>query len=105
MKLTLRSWGGFTGPAGAVERVVNVDALPEDQRQRWCQLVDQAHVFERPERILLPRPRSWDFNYELTVQDGARTKKIQLHLEAADTALRALVDAIENESETERASP
>jgi len=99
MKLSLRTWGGFTGPAGAVTRTVDMDALSEGPRRHALALIEAAHPFDRPDKLLLSAPRSWDFNHVLEVQDGARTKHLQLHLEAVDAPLRALVEWIERTGE------
>jgi len=98
MKLTLRSWGGFAGPAGAVTRTVDLDALPDDRAGKARALVSDARLFEQPERLLLRAPRPWDFNYVLEANDGALTRSIHLHLGAADGALRALVAWLEEEA-------
>src|SRR5690242_2206075 len=91
MKISLQSSGGFTGPAGAVTRTVDLDALPEEERRKAKTLVDAAHVFDRPARMKLASPRPWDFTHVLEVQDGARSHRIELHLDAVDAPLRALV--------------
>jgi hypothetical protein len=98
MKLSLRSWGGFTGPVGAVARTVDLDALPDDRRQEGRALVEAAHLFDRPARILMAAPHPWDFKYELVADDGAREQRIELHLDAADDSLRALVEWIEDQA-------
>jgi emfourin len=103
MRLILKSWGGFTGPAGAVTRTVDVDALPPDMRKRALALVEAARPFEQAEKAVLAAPRPWDFTYLLEVQDGTQKKRIQLHLDAVDRHLRALVEWIEQTIEPEGA--
>ena len=99
MKLTLRSWGGFAGPAGAVTRTVDLDGMPGDRARQALSLVRDAHVFDQPEKLLLAAPKPWDFNYVLEADDGKQVRRIQLHLGAADGSLRALVEWLESTAE------
>ena len=95
MRLSLRSVGGFTGPAGAQARSVDVDGLPAADAARvraLVQALDPAHL---PATLLKARPQSWDFTYTLTIEDGAQ-RQVRFHLDAAPAALRDLVDVIEN---------
>jgi hypothetical protein len=91
LKLTLRSIGGFSGPAGAQTHTLDLDALPAPERAHAQALVDAARLFDQPAKLLLAAPKPWDFRYLLDVQDGARSQHIELHLDAADRPLRALV--------------
>jgi len=99
MKLTLRSIGGVTGPAGAVRYALDSEALSGELRAEAEHLVGEARVFERPPKMLLQRPRPSDFRYLLELQDGPRSHRVELHLGAVDDALRALVDWIEEHVE------
>jgi hypothetical protein len=101
MKLTLRSSGGFTGPAGAVARTVDLDKLPAEQRKEGQSLVDAAHLFDRPATSKLASPKPWDFNHVLDIDDGARKHRIELHLDAVDAPLRALVAWLGGERDAE----
>jgi hypothetical protein len=96
VKLSLRSVGGVTGPAGAVTRTVDVSTLPPEERAKTRALLDAARPFDQPERLLSKAPHSWDFRHTLTVEDDGRTHKIDLHLDAAPPALRALVEWMED---------
>jgi hypothetical protein len=98
MRLSLRSIGGFTGPAGAVTRTVDVATLSEDRRCHAQKLVEAAHLFDRPEKALLPAPKPWDMRYVLDVDDGGRSRRVELHLGAVDTSLKELVSWLEDEA-------
>ncbi len=98
MKLSLRSVGGFTGPIGSVTRSVDLAALPHERRAHASALLDAARPFDLPTQFLLPSPRSWDFLYTLTVEDGGRTREVKLHLDAAPPSLRALVEWLEEQT-------
>jgi hypothetical protein len=97
VKLSLRSVGGFTGPIGPVTRSVEVASLPSERRAHVSALLDAARPFDLPTRLLLSAPHSWDFLYTLTVEDGGRTREVELHLDAAPPTLRALVEWLEEQ--------
>jgi hypothetical protein len=99
LKLTLRSSGGFTGPAGAITHTVDLDALPGARKQPGQALVAAAHLAARPAQILLPHPHPWDFRYQLEIDDAGHTQRIEFHLDAVDASLRALVDWLENDGQ------
>ncbi len=105
MKLTLRSWGGFAGPAGAITRSVDLDTLADDRRRAAMALVAAAHPFDLPPKILLAAPHPWDFTYLLEIQDDARSTRIQMHLDAVDASLRTLVLWIERQCAPAGATP
>jgi len=97
VKLSLRSAGGFTGPAGAMTRTFDLETLPEARRLLGRALVEAAHVFDRPAKTMLTAPHPWDFIYTLETNDGARSHRIEFHLDAVDDSLRALVTWLEGE--------
>jgi hypothetical protein len=94
MRLSLHCVGGFTGPAGAQTRSVDVDSLPAAEGAHVRRLVQALDVAQLPATLLKPRPQSWDFTYTLTVDDGA-SRQVRFHLDAAPPALRELVEFIE----------
>lgn len=107
MKLTLRKIGGVAGAAGAVAHTIDLDALPAARRLKALAMVAAARLAEQPSRLFLPHPRPWDFRYTLDVDDGGPPSgtatrggagsghHLELHLEAADPHLRALVEWLE----------
>jgi hypothetical protein len=99
VKLTLRSTGGVTGAAGALVRTVDLDGLPATLQARGRALVAAAKLFALPARLLLSAPKPWDFRYQLEVEDGGQSHRIDLHLDAGNGALRALIEWLESESE------
>lgn len=94
MKLSLQCVGGFTGPAGAQTRTVDVDALPAADAERLRALVRALDPARLPAALLKPRPQPWDFAYTLTVDDGA-THRVRFHADAAPPALRELTGILE----------
>jgi hypothetical protein len=91
MRVSLHCVGGFTGPAGAQTRSVDVDSLPAAERTRVQALVQALDVAGLPATLLKPRPQPWDFTYTLTV-DG---RQVRFHLDAAPAPLRELVEVLE----------
>jgi hypothetical protein len=95
MRLSLHSVGGFTGPAGAQTRSVDVERLPAADATRVRALVQALDVAHLPATLLKVRPQSWDFTYTLTIDNGAE-RQVRFHLDAASPPLRELVEFIEN---------
>ena len=91
MRLSLHCVGGFTGPAGAQTRSVDVDDLPAAERTRVQALVQALDVAGLPATLLKPRPQPWDFTYTLAV-DG---RQVRFHLDTAPAPLRELVEVLE----------
>ncbi len=89
--LTLRSSGGFAGPAAVQTHTVDSRDLSGPERAQLQALVESSRPFEQPGTLLLAAPKPWDFQHTLGVEDGARRCHITLHLAAAEPALRRLV--------------
>jgi len=92
--IALKVIGGFTGRAGAEVHEVDVDRLPEDDARRLRGLVDAAGISSLPETIKKSAPASWDFLYELTLQDERGSRSLRFHLDAAPAELRTLAEAV-----------
>ena len=104
MKLTLRKIGGVAGPAGAIPHTVDLDNFPAARRAHASALIDAARIFERPPRMFLATPKSWDFRYVLDVEDKGLAHRTELHLDAVDAPLRALIDWLEDQPADEGGS-
>jgi hypothetical protein len=94
MKLSLQCVGGFTGPAGAQTRSVDVDCLPPADAARLRALVQALDPARLPAALMKARPQSWDFVYTLTVDDGA-CHVVRFHIDGAPPALRELAEMLE----------
>ncbi|MYM27286.1 hypothetical protein GTP58_03000 [Duganella sp. CY15W] len=99
MRLTLTCKGGFTGPAGAQTRTVDLAQLPQDQASQLRQLVQASDFFALHPQLVKEAPKSWDFQYDLTVDDGQQSHCISYHLDQAPAALKALTEKINDEVE------
>jgi hypothetical protein len=94
MHLSLHCVGGFTGPAGAQTRAVDLGQLPAHEAARLRALVQAADLAHLPASLLKARPQSWDFVYTLTVENGAR-REVRFHGDAAPPALQELVEVLQ----------
>jgi hypothetical protein len=94
MRLSLHSVGGFTGPAGAQTRTVDLDRLAPHEADRLRALVRSLDLPALPASITKPRPQSWDFLHTLDISDGGQQRQVRFHSDAAPPALRELADAL-----------
>ena len=74
MRLTLKCTGGFAGPAGAQTRTVDLAKLPPDQSSQLEQLLHASDFFTLPPKLVKEAPKSWDFQYDLEVDDGGKAQ-------------------------------
>lgn len=97
MRLTLQCKGGFTGPAGAQTRTVDLAQLPADQASEVRKLLQASDFFALHPKLLKPAPKSWDFEYDLKVDDGQQAHCVQYHLDEVPPALKALTEKLSDE--------
>lgn len=95
IRLVLRCTGGFTGPAGAQTRTVDLAALPAAKAQQLQHLVQACDFAALPQRIAKPAPQSWDFEYSLEVQSGGQSHTVKFHKDEAPPALQKLTEALD----------
>ncbi|WP_348696754.1 protealysin inhibitor emfourin [Duganella fentianensis] len=93
-RLILRGLGGFTGPAGAQTRSIDLARLAPAQAHRLAQLLDACQFFNLPEQLRKIAPQSGDFLYELQVDKDGWQHAVHYHLDAAPLALRQLTDQL-----------
>ncbi|HEY4014448.1 MAG TPA: protealysin inhibitor emfourin [Polyangiaceae bacterium] len=93
MRVRVTHQGGFTGQASAPLEV-DVDSLPEAPQRRLRELVDRD-VWPAPAVQRSPHPRPQDFEYTVTVDDGARQKSVKLHKSATSAGMRELIAYVE----------
>ena len=93
-KLVLRTSGGFTGPAGAETRTVDLAKLPAAQAAQLRRLVDESDVLSLPATLTKSQPQSWDFEHSLYVEAGGKTHTVRYHMDAAPPALQQLTKQI-----------
>lgn len=89
-RLILKCTGGFTGPAGAQTRTVELSQLPQPQAQELEQLLTASCFFTLPEKLTKTAPQSSDFLYDLKVDEGQQAHCVRYHLDAAPAPLKEL---------------
>jgi hypothetical protein len=99
MRLILKCTGGFAGPAGAQTRTVDLAQLPPEQASQLEQLLQASGFFTLPPKLVKPAPKSWDFKYQLEVDDGAAAHCVVYHLDEASPPLKALTEKLNDEVE------
>jgi hypothetical protein len=97
MRLILKCTGGFAGPAGAQTRTVDLTQLPADQASQLQQLLHASDFFALPPKLVKQAPKSWDFQYDLEVEDGGQAHCVRYHLDEASAPLKQLTEKISEE--------
>jgi hypothetical protein len=78
-------------PGLAAPRAIEVDTLPEDDRRRVHQALDEARFFSLPARVPAPRGAADYQTYQITVEDGARRHTVVVSDPVAPAPLQRLV--------------
>ncbi len=97
MRLTLKCTGGFAGPAGAQTRTVDLSQLPAEQAGQLEQLLHASDFFTLPPKLIKAAPKSWDFQYDLEVDQGGQAHCVRYHLDEASPPLRELTEKLNDE--------
>lgn len=93
-RLVLHTSGGFTGPAGAETRTVELALQPAARAAELKRLAAESNLFALPAELRKPHPQSWDFEHTLQVEADGRSHTVRYHLDAAPPALRQLTEAL-----------
>ena len=81
-------------PGLAVPRAIDVDALPEEDRRRVRQAVDEARFFTLPARVPAPRGAADYQTYQITIEDGTRRHTVVVSDPVAPAPLQRLVNLL-----------
>ena len=92
MKIRLESRGGVNGRP--MVRNLNADGLAAESRN-LRRLLDDSGFWTGPETFLSAKPKSWDIEHKLTVEDGGKSRTVRLHASAAPAALQKVVQRME----------
>ena len=93
MRVSLAVKGGIHGvPATAS---VDLEQAAAPQADLIRRLVAASGFFGLPPKLRKDRPRPWDFDYTVSVEDGARSHTVTCHKDAAPEGLRKLIEALE----------
>jgi hypothetical protein len=97
MRLILKCTGGFAGPAGAQTRTVDLAQLPSAQASELEQLLRASDFFALHPKLVKEAPKSWDFQYDLEVDDGGQAHCVRYHLDEAPGPLKELTEKLNDE--------
>ncbi len=92
MQIKYERSGGFAGMI--VAAVINVEDLPEEQRESLFELLDEADFHELPARILPASPGADQFTYIIEVDGKKGHHSVMTTDSAMPEKLRPLVDLL-----------
>ncbi len=100
MRIQFVRTGGFAGMrlAGTIDS----DTLPEDEAQALQKELDNAHFFELPSQLSGEAGGADRYQYEITVDDGRKTHKIEAGEAALPQQVQPLVQHLERLARTQR---
>jgi hypothetical protein len=84
--------GGFTGMG--LKATIDVDALPESERQRLLELLNESHFLELPQRISAPAPLPDRFKYRIAIDAEQSHHVVEVDEVAAPANLRPLLQML-----------
>jgi hypothetical protein len=95
MRVQFQVSGGIGSfPGLAAPRTIDVDTLPEEDRRRLKQLVEDTRFFTLPSRIPAPRGAADYQTYQITIEDGARRHRVAVSDPVSSGPLQTLIDAL-----------
>ncbi|PKO22614.1 MAG: hypothetical protein CVU38_08495 [Chloroflexi bacterium HGW-Chloroflexi-1] len=89
MRITFERSGGFAGMR--LRATVQTAALPAEEAREIEALVAAADFFNLPPILSAPRPGADRFQYEITVEDGARSHTVRVDEAAVPATLQPLL--------------
>jgi len=94
MRISYERSGGLANIPLKLE--VDSESLPEDQAKELKRLIEAADLFNQPATPPAPKDAPDQYHYEITVEDGKRTRTIQTSDMAASAELLTLFDWLNN---------
>jgi hypothetical protein len=92
--------GGFAGMTFTA--TIDTDSLPEGERDRICQLVEDAKFFSLPAILVEPNPQPDGITYEVTIEHEGRSHTVSTSDEAAPSTLVPLLDWLNRAARRQR---
>ena len=71
---------------------LDTEMLPPDEADRLRRLIAAASFFDQPSSRQSPKRRADRFQYQVTVEEGDRVKKVELDESSVPEALQPLLD-------------
>ena len=78
----------------SIPRTIDVNALPDSDRESLTQLVDETQFFSLPARISAPRGGAGYLTCQLTIEHGDRRHTIAVSDPVAIAPLQNLIDVV-----------
>ena len=100
MRVQFERKGGFTGIP--VQATVEVDTLPENERQLVLDSVAKSDFFALPGKISAPRPVPDTFYYKITVESDQGSHLVEVDEVAAPQSLKPLLQVLTRMAQSTR---
>jgi len=93
-----------TGGVAGIRLTVTLDTetLPPAEADRLRRLVAAARLFDQPASRPSPAPETDRFQYQVTVEDGSRIKKVEMDESSVPGTFRPLLDYLIDSARTGR---
>lgn len=98
MKVQFARTGGVAGIRLTV--TLDTETLPHAEADRLRRLVAAARLFDQPASRRLPGPGADRFQYQVTVEEGDRIKKVELDESSVPETFRPLLDYLVDSART-----
>lgn len=96
MRIRFERSGGFTNIP--LRAQLDSDQMPRDRAQELERLVERARPFDQPAESSPAATTPDDFQYEMTIEDGGRSRALRTSDTAAADDLKLLFDFLADEA-------
>ncbi|MFB2876752.1 protealysin inhibitor emfourin [Floridanema aerugineum] len=90
MRVIFERSGGFAGIR--ITKTIDIDTLPESERNQLQLLIEAANFFKLPENITSANPQPDRFHYQITVEKSQRQHRVIVSEQAVPDTLRPLLE-------------
>ena len=100
MKVAFSRSGGVAGIR--LTATLDTEMLPPDEADHLRQLIAAASFFDQPSSRQSPIRRADRFQYQVTVEEGDRIKKVELDESSVPETLQSLLDYLTDSARSGR---
>ncbi len=90
MRIRFERSGGFAGRS--IRGLVDSSSLPEVQARHLAELIEQAHFFDLPLKLVSTGPGADRFSYKVTIETESASHTVEAGEAAIPPELRPLLD-------------
>ncbi|MFB2896538.1 protealysin inhibitor emfourin [Aerosakkonemataceae cyanobacterium BLCC-F50] len=90
MRVIFERTGGFAGIR--MTKTIDIDTLPESERNHLQLLIEAADFFELPEIITSANSQPDRFQYQITVEKSQRQHRVRVSEQAVPDTLRPFLE-------------